>query len=150
MNLKNLGLGALVGLLLTFPLMAVLFLGNQLFGFPFVPYDIFDWMAQVLPGRSSRSASRRSSTCCIRWGWTLPAAPRLRTPDCHRSILGRRALAGAVFYVVMQAPGQTRCIGGIGDGSIVGLPQIGISLAISQTPTNQMLSLTWLALVYLA
>lgn len=42
--------GALVGSLLTAPLVAVLFLGWRLFGLPFVPFDVFDWMTRTLPG----------------------------------------------------------------------------------------------------
>jgi hypothetical protein len=38
------GPGAWLGLLLTAPLVAVLFLGSRLVGRPFVPYDLFDWL----------------------------------------------------------------------------------------------------------
>ena len=42
--------GALVGALLTAPLIALFFLAGRLFGLPFVPFDVFDWMARILPG----------------------------------------------------------------------------------------------------
>lgn len=32
------------------PVMALLYLGEQLARLPFVPYDLFDWLARVLPG----------------------------------------------------------------------------------------------------
>jgi DMSO/TMAO reductase YedYZ molybdopterin-dependent catalytic subunit len=44
------GTGALVGLLLTAPLVATLFLGWRLIGLPFAPFDVFDWLTRVLPG----------------------------------------------------------------------------------------------------
>jgi len=43
-------LGALVGLIVTLPVVAIFYLGDALLGLPFVPFDIFDWMARVLPG----------------------------------------------------------------------------------------------------
>lgn len=43
-------LGAGLGALSALALMGLLYLGYQLFDFPFVPFDIFDWMARVLPG----------------------------------------------------------------------------------------------------
>src|SRR5918996_5700013 len=43
--------GLLVGALLTAPLIAVLYAAWGLIGLPFVPYDTFDLMARVLPGR---------------------------------------------------------------------------------------------------
>jgi DMSO/TMAO reductase YedYZ molybdopterin-dependent catalytic subunit len=43
--------GALVGGLTSLPLIALSFLGSQLAGLPFIPFDVFDWLARVLPGR---------------------------------------------------------------------------------------------------
>ena len=41
--------GAVFGGLLTLPLMALLYLADQA-GLPLVMYDLFDWLARVLPG----------------------------------------------------------------------------------------------------
>ena len=48
----NLGLapGALAGGLLTAPLIGIMYLFDNLFGLPFVPFALFDWIARVLPG----------------------------------------------------------------------------------------------------
>lgn len=43
-------LGALIGGLTSIPLIALLYLGEQVMGLAFVPFDIFDWLARVLPG----------------------------------------------------------------------------------------------------
>ena len=50
--MKRLGLasGALVGGLLTAALMGIMYLGDALFGLPFVPFDLFNWMSRELPG----------------------------------------------------------------------------------------------------
>src|SRR2546427_699827 len=42
--------GALVGALLTAPLVAVSYLGWKALGLPFPPFDVFDWVARALPG----------------------------------------------------------------------------------------------------
>lgn len=44
-------IGGFVGASLTAPLIAVFYLARQLAGLPFPPFDLFDWMARVLPGR---------------------------------------------------------------------------------------------------
>ena len=44
-------IGALVGALVTAPLVAVFYLGWKLAELPFVPFNLFDWTARVLPGR---------------------------------------------------------------------------------------------------
>lgn len=43
--------GALVGALLTAPLVAVFYAGWKLAGLPFLPFHVFDWTARILPGR---------------------------------------------------------------------------------------------------
>ncbi len=43
-------IGAVLGLLSSLILMAISYLGNTLAGFPFIPFDLFDWMARHLPG----------------------------------------------------------------------------------------------------
>lgn len=42
--------GAVVGLLVTAPTAALLFLAQRAFGAPFLPFDLFDWLARTLPG----------------------------------------------------------------------------------------------------
>ncbi len=42
--------GALLGGVTTLALIALFFLGEQFAGLPFVPFDLFDWLARVLPG----------------------------------------------------------------------------------------------------
>jgi DMSO/TMAO reductase YedYZ molybdopterin-dependent catalytic subunit len=50
MNQPSLKLGALIGGLTSLPLMALFYLGEQIASLPFVPFDLFDWLARVLPG----------------------------------------------------------------------------------------------------
>ena len=42
--------GALAGGLLTVPLIGIMYLLDNLFRLPFVPFALFDWIAKVLPG----------------------------------------------------------------------------------------------------
>ena len=42
--------GAVLGVLTSLPLIALSFLGQQFAGLPFVPFDLFDWLARRLPG----------------------------------------------------------------------------------------------------
>jgi DMSO/TMAO reductase YedYZ molybdopterin-dependent catalytic subunit len=42
--------GGFVGGLFSALLMAIFYLGDRLAGLPFVPFDVFDWVARILPG----------------------------------------------------------------------------------------------------
>jgi DMSO/TMAO reductase YedYZ molybdopterin-dependent catalytic subunit len=50
MRRRSFVLSGLCGLLTSLPLIAVSYLGQQLAGLPFIPFDLFDWLARVLPG----------------------------------------------------------------------------------------------------
>jgi DMSO/TMAO reductase YedYZ molybdopterin-dependent catalytic subunit len=50
MRRPSLFLGALLGGLTSLPLIALSYLGQQWAGLPFIPFDLFDWLARVLPG----------------------------------------------------------------------------------------------------
>ena len=43
--------GALIAAMLTASLIAVFYLAWRVAGFPFVPFDVFDWMTRILPGQ---------------------------------------------------------------------------------------------------
>ncbi len=50
MQQPSLKLGAIVGLITSLPVMAVLYLGQQVADLAFVPFDLFDLSARILPG----------------------------------------------------------------------------------------------------
>ena len=50
MKQPSLAFGALIGGLTIIPVIALMYLGMHLAGLPFVPFDLFDWLARVLPG----------------------------------------------------------------------------------------------------
>ncbi len=50
MKYPSLWFGGLVGGLLSLPLMALLYVGEQIASLPFTPFQLFDWLARTLPG----------------------------------------------------------------------------------------------------
>src|SRR5262249_2084436 len=48
--MKSFGLGLIVGLLLSAPLVSILYLLYATTGTPFVPFDLFDGLVRILPG----------------------------------------------------------------------------------------------------
>jgi hypothetical protein len=51
MRRPSLFLEALLGGLTSLPLIALSYLGQQWAALPFIPFDLFDWLARVLPGQ---------------------------------------------------------------------------------------------------
>ncbi len=50
MKFPSLKIGLFLGGLTSLPIMALLYLAEQIASLPFVPFDLFDWLARVLPG----------------------------------------------------------------------------------------------------
>ena len=57
--------GALVGAMLTTAFLAVSFLGWTALSLPFLPYDLFDWIARVLPGSVATLGVDVVSVCAL-------------------------------------------------------------------------------------
>ena len=50
MNRKVFAWGAIYGALAGIIVVALTYLGERLFSLSFLPFDIFDWLARILPG----------------------------------------------------------------------------------------------------
>ena len=50
MRKPGIGTGILVSIFLTAPLIGLMFVGDVLFDLAFPPFDVFNWVARVLPG----------------------------------------------------------------------------------------------------
>src|SRR5512142_699878 len=49
-RIPNLLYGAILGALTSLPVIALSYLGAKAAGLAFIPFDLFDWLARVLPG----------------------------------------------------------------------------------------------------
>ena len=152
MKRLGLGTGALVGLLLTAALTGIMYLGDQLFGLPFVPFDLFNWVARELPGSLITFGIDMMIDTMLFLG--LSVADAAKTAERFMAItmfLFGGAAAGAVYFAVMnwrQAKGDR--FSGLVMAALFGLPQIAISIFITQSTVNVFIQLLWLALLYLA
>lgn len=144
--------GALAGLLVTAPAMAVLFLADRLAGLPFVPYDLFDWTTRVLPGRLVTFGI--DSMIATLEGVGLDVADTAKTAERASALLAFLVLgvvAGAVFFAAFawrrRAPGP---VAGLVMGAVVGAALIAISVTIGTSTVSPALKVPWLLLVFLA
>ncbi len=104
MRKLNLGTGVLVGALLTAALMGIMYLGRQLFGFPFVPYELFNWVARVLPGDLVTFGIDLMIDTMLFLGISVVDSAKTaeRAMAIIQFLLGG-ALAGLVYFAVMKA-----------------------------------------------
>ncbi len=142
----KLRIGALIGLILTAPMIAVMCLANQLVDLHFVPFDFFDWIARVLPGPMITFGIDAMIDTMLFLG--IDVAESAKTAERTIAImafLGVGVVAGLLFIIIMKKI-DTRPSprAGILLGMFFGIPMIGISIAISQSPLNPLISIIWL------
>lgn len=152
MKKLNLGMGALVGGLLTAALIGVMYLAYQLLGLPFVPFDLFDWLTRVLPGPLITFGIDRMIDTITWLG--LNVADVAKTAEQAMAILQffvMGLVAGALFWAIMNVRHiKPDLIATLVIGALTGLPMVAISIAIGQSTLNPVWRILWLLGLFFA
>ncbi|NDJ61638.1 MAG: molybdopterin-dependent oxidoreductase [Chloroflexi bacterium] len=156
MNRPSILTGALWGGLLSVPLMALFFIGQQIARFPFVPFDMFDWLARALPGPVITFGidTMVDVITTFQLGRLDEAA---KTAEQFMAlgitfIIG--VIAGGLFFFIMnRLPGERQrrdSLPGVIMGAIVGLPFLLFSLAVNLEAAGQpLVSAVWVLGLYM-
>lgn len=148
----SVGTGALIGGFLTATLTSILYLGRQLINLPFVPYEIFNWIARELPGDLVTFGIDLMIDTMLLLG--ISVVDTAKTAERIMAIalfwVGG-VFAGAIYFAVMKARGaKADRFSGLVMGALFGLPVIAISLGITSSTVAPLFNLLWLALTFLA
>ncbi len=151
MKRLGIGSGALIGGLLTAPLLAIVYLGQAWLDLPFMPYDMFDWITRVLPGAIVTFAIDLmiSSMNLV----NLSVADAAKTAEQIAALIQFIVLGvvvGAIAFPIIRtkAPDQPLALG-VTAGALFGLPLIAISVAISASSVHPILAIVWHAALFL-
>jgi DMSO/TMAO reductase YedYZ molybdopterin-dependent catalytic subunit len=142
-------LGAAFGLLAGAAAVAVTFLGHRLAGLPYLPFDIFEWLARTLPG-ALIVRTIDAMVAVIRGLRLGPTASTAKLAE-QGLALAQFAVAWAVFGIVLAMAGRRRprrlaAYGAIG-GFLLFLSAAGIEAALGFPGSKPLVSLVWLALI---
>jgi DMSO/TMAO reductase YedYZ molybdopterin-dependent catalytic subunit len=150
-------IGALVGALLAPPLIGVFYLGWKLAGLPFVPFDLFDWVARRLPG-SVLTFGIETLVKVIRvlnLGSTAPVAKTVEQVMAIVGLLLTGVLGGAILFAIPRArrldPNHPAGrLPGIALGIVIGVPAMLISASTGATATaGPLVSGLWILALFL-
>ena len=145
--------GALVGLLLTLPLMAEFFLGEVIFNLPLVPLDVFLWFSRIefLGPLITLGIDTMVSTLIV-LGLSVRDTAK---PAEFIMALGMFAVLGAVvgtayFEYMRRNDASTGATAGIIAGAIFGVPVLLISMSIPSTaPSPFFINVLWTLLLFI-
>ncbi|MEQ8678024.1 MAG: molybdopterin-dependent oxidoreductase [Aggregatilineales bacterium] len=145
--------GALVGIMLTAPLIVVFYLGEQLAGLPFVPFDIFDWMGRVTPGAIITFVidTMVDMLTALNFGDELSSTAKTAENLMGLSTtLGIGIVAGALlFFLLNRAKQANPYLFGGAMGAGIGVILILIFNRVNLTATaDPTLSMAWIFLTF--
>jgi DMSO/TMAO reductase YedYZ molybdopterin-dependent catalytic subunit len=145
--------GAVVGAMLTASLIAVFYLAWRLAGLPFAPFDVFDWMARVLPG-SVITFGIDAIVYVIRALHLGPTSETAKIAEQTMAITGllvTGAVAGAALFALLRVLRRNHAsLFGVAIGAVVGALVALISHSVSQTATTgPIISAVWILVAFL-
>jgi DMSO/TMAO reductase YedYZ molybdopterin-dependent catalytic subunit len=146
-------MGAVYGFLTALILMAVSYLGNLLFLLPFLPFDIFDWLARNLPAALIDTILQ----AMVNFIMMLNIGPTDQVAKLAEQIqaLGLLAIIGIVFGLVLafiqarlgqEKQAQLLRFGMLG-GLLLWIGAIFAELSLPQTSMSLIVGLIWLLIL---
>src|SRR5262252_283220 len=128
--------GLLAASLVTMALIGTLFFGWSVGGLPFVPFDVFDWLTRVLPGRliAFGIGTMVSVIRTLRLGPTSDIAKLAKQIMAIAAVFIAGVVGGTVLFVVLRTKRtHPRVIPGLLLGLIFEVPAILVNLHASET-----------------
>ena len=150
---KRFWLGALSGLALTIPLTAIFYAAYRRAGFPFIPFNIFDWATRRVPG-AVVAAGIDSMVRVIRWlnlGRTSVTAKLMEQTLAVVGFVVAGVIVGAIFFGVARSFKRSFTVSaGLVAGGVFGIAALLISRGVETTSTvSPVASALWIMLLFL-
>ena len=149
----GLGAGLFVAAMVTASLIAILFLGWRVVGLPFAPFDIFDWMTRVLPGRVI-ALGIGTMVAAIRALHFGPTAETAKMAEQAMAIIGlfvTGLVVGTIVFGIIRAFRGRYADGlGLAFGMALGVPVALISIHVGRTATTPpVANALWIVAIFL-
>ena len=151
MKLQTLGLGALVGGLLTAPIVAVMYFADKWIDLAFVPFEVFDWLARVMPGPVVTFGIDTMVQTLRLLDLSVTGTAKTAEQILAVAIFAVAGIvATMIVFLIVERRRQGRGIDlGALIGAVVGLPIAIITASITQSSRDVSYSFVWVVLLFL-
>lgn len=146
-------IGALVGALLTAPLLALIFIGQQAAGLPFLPSDFFNPVRDLTPGGLITTVidSVKSIILALNLGRVDTAAKNVEFAMAIGLLFILGIVAGAIFFALFNRSERptwlrTGVIGGLLVGVVMAL--VSLQFGISSTVDPRIIGGLWIVVLF--
>ncbi len=145
MRLRTLGIGALTGVFLTAPLIAILYLVDKWIDLSFPPFDTFDWVARILPGPMVTFGIDLMVDSLMLVGLSVKDfAKTAEQIIAVMMFLGAGIVVSIVIFALMERRiwGARTQLGAL-VGLIIGIPVALITFSIGQSSLDPTVNFIW-------
>ena len=151
MRMRTIGFGALVGALLTAPMMALMYFADKWIDLSFTPFDVFDWIARILPGPVVTFGIDMMIDAIILTGASV--ADTAKTAEQAMGLMMfffGGVIATAAVFLIARARSVGGVYGGFLIGVAVGVPFAAITANIGQSALPLGYSFLWTLALFAA
>ena len=153
MKLQNLGMGSLAGVLLVAPMIAIMYAADKWIDLSFPPFDVFDWIARILPGSVITFGIDLMIDVLRLIG--VSVADTAKTAEQAIAILlflAGGVVATIVVFALVEQWERLRIWPNLGYpiGAIAGIPVALVTAYIAQSSVNPIWIFLWTLLLFLA
>ncbi|NIM96163.1 MAG: molybdopterin-dependent oxidoreductase [Anaerolineales bacterium] len=145
-------IGLIFGALGSIGLIAASYLGYQVADFPFVPFDIFDWMTRILPG-SLVTAGIDTMILLIR---EFPLGPTDQAAKIAEQVFAiiifvlLGIAAGGLLALIVRRTGQSATRTGVLFGLVFSVPILLIEFSLGLRSETPLIEVLWLMFLFAA
>ena len=153
MKPQNLAMGALAGVLLVAPMIAIMYVADKWIDLSFPPFDVFDWIARILPGSVITFGIDLMIDALRLIG--VSVADTAKTAEQAIAIalfLAGGVVATIVVFALVERWERLRTWPSLGFlfGAIAGIPVAIVTSYIAQSSVSQIWIFLWTLLLFLA
>ena len=144
--------GGLLGAILSGPFIAASYLGWKLGGLPFVPFDLFDWIARALPG-SVVTFGIEAGVVILRAlhaGSTSAAAKTAEQAMAMSAFVAASAVVGALMVGLLRLSGETALLPGGVLGVLLGGGTLLVEHQLRRIESHAATDTAWILGTFLA
>ncbi len=152
MKLRTLGFGSLVGVMLTAPLIAIMYVAQKWVELSFSPFDVFDWIGRVLPGPVVTFGIDLMIDTLLLFGASVSGTAKTAEQIMAVSLFFIGvviATIGVFIYIARRDIGEWRGLGLL-VGAILGIPIALVTVVMGQSSLNSVVNFIWVFLLFIA
>ena len=151
MKLRTLGFGTLVGVMLAAPMIAMMYVAQHMVKLSFTPFDLFDWIARLLPGPVVTFGIDRMVDMLLLFGASVSGTAKTAEQSMAVGLFFAGVVVATIiafWYVESRDQAEWRGLGPL-IGVILGIPAGLVTAYIGQSTLHPAVNFLWVFALFI-